>query len=95
MQIQKKTTQNRKLTKGSARSDLERLNASLTGPVHISMAKTTANVKIKRKKKIMNFTSPGRKRMAIMKIEKVKQRCNVTLASESNIVDYKARYLRL
>ena len=40
------------MTKGSARSDLERLNASLTGPVHISKAKTktTANVKIKGEK---------------------------------------------
>ena len=47
-------TKKRKLTKGSARSDLERLNASLTGPVHISMAKTTANVKVKKKKKFMN-----------------------------------------
>ena len=65
----KNKTKTRKLTKGSARSDLERLNASLAGPVHISMAKTTANVKIKRKKKIMNFTSPGRKRTVIMEIE--------------------------
>ena len=61
----KNKTKTRKLTEGSARSDLERLNASLTGPVHISMAKTTANVKVKKKKKIMNFTSPGRKRTVI------------------------------
>ena len=61
-------------------------------PVHISMAKTTANVKVVKKKKIINFTSPWRSRTVIMKIE---QRCNLTLASESNIVDYKARYLRL
>ena len=66
-------------------------------PVHISMAKTTTNVKIKKKKKIMNFTSLGKKRTVIMKIENILISfcCNVTLASESNIVDYKARYLRL
>ena len=42
-------------------------------PVNISMAKTRANVKVK-KKKIMNFTSPGPKRTVIMKFEKTKQR---------------------